>query len=242
MCDTGSNVKTDTVNQGKLKEENTSQSNESTSKKTTMIVGNESKCDRQLLKTERIWNNLEECASEFSDMELDVPDHVADQELFKMFITRQQEASFIDLLLAHKVLDSGVPNRWGCRIPVRSNWNLDEFQRLLGDYEDLELIELLRYGFPISRSDEVGDPTPATCNHLGATRYPQHIDKYIEKEIQLQATMGPFCIPLFIRRIGVSPLSSRPKRDSQDRRVIMDLTFPFGSSVNDGISKTEYCG
>ena len=42
-------------------------------------------------------------------------------------------------------------------------------------------------------------------------------------------------------RIGISPLSSRPRKDSLRRRVILDLSFPFGNSVNDGIDKHVYC-
>ena len=45
-----------------------------------------------------------------------------------------------------------------------------------------------------------------------------------------------------MNRIGVSPLSTRPKRGSMERRVIMDLSFPQGRSVNYGIDKNYYCG
>ena len=51
-----------------------------------------------------------------------------------------------------------------------------------------------------------------------------------------------FTIPPFLNRIGVSPLSTRPKKKSDSRRIILDLSFPEGNSVNDGISKTHYCG
>ena len=51
----------------------------------------------------------------------------------------------------------------------------------------------------------------------------------------------PFTIPPFMGRMGISPLSTRPKKDSDQRRVIMDLSYPPGLLVNDGISKFEYC-
>ena len=38
------------------------------------------------------------------------------------------------------------------------------------------------------------------------------------------------------------PLSSVPKKDSTDRRTIMDLSFLLGTSVNDGIPKDTYMG
>ena len=34
----------------------------------------------------------------------------------------------------------------------------------------------------------------------------------------------------------------RPKRDSQDRQIILDLSFPPGESVNDGMVKDNYMG
>ena len=40
---------------------------------------------------------------------------------------------------------------------------------------------------------------------------------------------------------GVTDLSTRPKKESQERRVIMDLSWPHnGASMNDGISKEKY--
>ena len=42
--------------------------------------------------------------------------------------------------------------------------------------------------------------------------------------------------------MGISSLSTRPKRDSTERRVILDLSFPPGESVNEGILKDNYLG
>ena len=33
-----------------------------------------------------------------------------------------------------------------------------------------------------------------------------------------------------------------PKRDSDEHRVILDISFPLGQSVNDGIDKDHYLG
>ena len=40
----------------------------------------------------------------------------------------------------------------------------------------------------------------------------------------------------------VSPLNTVPKKDSSDRRVVLDLSFPMGESVNDAIPKDSYLG
>ena len=52
---------------------------------------------------------------------------------------------------------------------------------------------------------------------------------------------GPFAEAPFSPFV-VSPLNTVPKKDTDDRRVITDLSWPFGSSVNDGISSESYLG
>ena len=54
--------------------------------------------------------------------------------------------------------------------------------------------------------------------------------------------MGPYEKIPFQTKVGISPLSTRPKKNSDDRRVILDLSFPIGNGVNDGILKDNYMG
>ena len=190
------------------------------------------------------------CGEEFSHNnieqeheELDSPCVGVDMQFFKFFTTlHTQQSQMEDIMLAHKIIKSGKCNRWGCRIPVASGWNILKMDFLLQDYEDGDLVEWLTFGFPVSRADDIRDPIPANSNHLGATMFPDQVDAYIEKEIRLGATMGPFSVPPFMNRIGISPLSTRPKRNSAQKRVILDLSFPENASVNFGIKKDEYCG
>ena len=42
--------------------------------------------------------------------------------------------------------------------------------------------------------------------------------------------------------MAISPISTRPKRGTTERRIILDLSFPPNASVNDGIDKNYYCG
>ena len=81
-------------------------------------------------------------------------------------------------------------------------------------------------------------------NHKGATSFPSHIDNYIETELQHKAIIGPFQSIPFTKStpVGVSPLSSRSKKDSDQRRIIVDCSWPIGSSLNDGLSKFQYLG
>ena len=63
------------------------------------------------------------------------------------------------------------------------------------------------------------------------------IHKFIHREVELGATLGPFVDnPLKSFRM-ISPLNTAEKKDSVDRRVIMDLSCPIGNAVNDGIDK-----
>ena len=88
-------------------------------------------------------------------------------------------------------------------------------------------------------------PTRATKNlqkpHR-AKEHPQAIQKYINKEIEKDAVIGPFQQIPFKDRIGISPISSRAKKNSTDRRIIIDLSFPLGNSVNEGMIKGNYLG
>ena len=52
--------------------------------------------------------------------------------------------------------------------------------------------------------------------------------------------MGPF--KQFPFHCHVSPFLTREKPNSTNRRVILDLSFPPGNSVNAGVSKDKYLG
>ena len=85
-------------------------------------------------------------------------------------------------------------------------------------------------------------PKPSFKNHTGATEHPEQLRKYIEKETKYSAVMGPYSKIPFTSKVGTSPLSTRAKKESTDRRVILDLSFPWGEAVNDGIPKDSYMG
>ena len=54
------------------------------------------------------------------------------------------------------------------------------------------------------------------------------------------AVIGPFSHNPFSCPVAVSPLNSVPKPDTTERRIILDLSWPVGSSVNDGIGSGLY--
>ena len=143
---------------------------------------------------------------------------------------------------AHDVIvKSGIPNFKGAKISVPTRLKLDEWSLRLNDYSDSGIIDLLTYGFPMGYSGK-DLPVCEVKNHQGATDHAGFIDRYIQKEIEGGLILGPFdnnplCLPLTI-----SPLNSVPKKDSLERRVICDFSYPQGTAVNDGISKEMYLG
>ena len=130
----------------------------------------------------------------------------------------------------------------GAKIPVESGWNISLMQSLLEGYEDVEVITWLRYGWPVSRPPNWEDPTHTYLNHASAVEFPQVIENYIKKEFARGAICGLFQDIPFERRVRVSPLSTHEKKDSADRRIIMDLSWPPGASVNSGIKKDQFMG
>ena len=105
------------------------------------------------------------------------------------------------------------------------------------------VIKYLKYGWPANRLPAAPPPTIGNKNHASATKFPEFVSQYLSSEIKKGAVMGPFEeVPFDHGRVGVSPLSTRPKRDTDDRRVILDLSYPEGRSVNDHTPKDNYLG
>ena len=74
-------------------------------------------------------------------------------------------------------------------------------------------------------------------NHTSATHFPEDIDVYFRKELEHKTIVGP-CnnIPF---PVHYSPLLSRPK-PNDTCRVIVNLSSPYGSSVNDHIENNWF--
>ena len=152
----------------------------------------------------------------------------------------QQEFNWACVSANIAVYQSGKPNIDLCQIPVPSNWKFDYLYEQLVDYNDQQVIQLLRFGFPLEFDHQVQYTSHILPNHKGATMYPDEMDAYIHKELTKGTMIGPFNQNPFGKRAKFSPMNTREKRDSTDRRVIMDLSFPPGASINDGIDKDNY--
>jgi len=143
---------------------------------------------------------------------------------------------------AHNLVkESGVPNYRKAQIEIPSRLNIQEWESRLRDYGDRDLVSFLKYGFPLGYSS-TDLPASVLKNHSGATQFPEVIDSYLETEISDSNILGPFFNNPLSGLVFVSPLNTVPKRDSVDRRIIADFSYPPGSAINDGIDKSWYLG
>ena len=115
---------------------------------------------------------------------------------------------------------------------------VEAWQKWLEDYHDPNLIKFIEYGWPVNFDRKYVLGTTED-NHPSALNHQEHVDYYIETELGHRALVGPFGGPPF-EWTHISPLMTRTKKDSEKRRVIMDLSWPHGVSINDGIQMETY--
>ena len=139
-----------------------------------------------------------------------------------------------DPIAVHKTVRStGKYNFEGAKIQLPSNINFHLLEHLAHDYWDYQLPYFLKFGFPLDFPHEQGQNlTSAKDNHTSAIQYPEHVETYIKTEQDHKAIFGPFETPPYGDNTHVSPFMSRDKPDSENRRIIIDLSWPLEASVN----------
>jgi hypothetical protein len=152
------------------------------------------------------------------------------------------KANLINYIAIHnKIRASGLYNFQDCRIPVFSRLNISYIRQKLLNYSDYQVFDFLEYGWPVGHNGS--SLRSSSCrNHTGATYFPEQSTSYLIKEASYQAVVGPFKDNPFNEPIALSPLNSVPEKDFSERRVIVELSFPEGESVNFGILKDDYLG
>ena len=140
--------------------------------------------------------------------------------------------------MARTIQESGVPNYKGARFPRQSGLNIDAWR--LRDYTDKFLIQYLTYIFPLSTVDRNLTCSTNIINHHSALQFPAAIDRYLNKEMALGAILGPFDT-IDYEGFHCSPLLTRPK-DGNNRRVILNLSFSAGVSLNDAVTRYIFDG
>ena len=140
------------------------------------------------------------------------------------------------------VKHTGLPNCMAARRPVPSSLNIAAWEHYAdGSADERELLDFVKFGFPLGYMGPISDNRD-TANHSTATAYPDHVNSFLQEEIDLGAVVGPFLAVPFTPWAHVSPMMSRPKSDPQKRRIITDLTFPNENSINAYIFKNAALG
>ena len=128
-----------------------------------------------------------------------------------------------------------------CFVPlplsVSSSVNVDRLAQLLISHPDQDsvtyVVDGFRFGFDIGFQGLLLNTFPR--NLLSARSNPSHVSEVIRKELTRRHTSGPFMSPP-LWPFHCSPLGAVPKSDGT-YRIILDLSSPRGSSINEGIPK-----
>ena len=92
----------------------------------------------------------------------------------------------------------------------------------------------MKFGFPL----DFDRSTTLKCdnkNHSSGIDFPHDVELYLKEETIFGAILGPF-VNNPIPDCHKSPFMTRKKNNSLHRRVIVDLSWPTGASVNTGIN------
>ena len=113
----------------------------------------------------------------------------------------------------------------------------DVLESMLEGYDErlkIFLVDGFKLGFHLS--NVVFYPSKPPLNLKSSQQFPLVVDEKLEKEGKLGRIAGPFdFVPL--SDMVFSPLGLQPKKDPGSFRVIHHLSYPKGTSINDGIPK-----
>ena len=96
------------------------------------------------------------------------------------------------------------------------------------------LVNGFRYGFRLNNIKHTSSDTDKVLT--SASKHPLVVDKKLGKEISSNRILGPLKAPPFSDFV-ISPLGLQPKKTEGEFRVIHHLSYPYGSSINDGIPR-----
>lgn len=133
-------------------------------------------------------------------------------------------------------------NLMGPRVSLPSGIKIEAWKKYsTGHTDDYWLLQCIEYGYPMQYRgpalySDISD------NHSSATNFSAHVQKYIQKESGFGGLIGPFEQPPFQPWCHVAPLMTRPKTGTQERRIIVDLSYPRSSNPNMHIEKNVVFG
>ena len=139
-----------------------------------------------------------------------------------------------------RVKASGTHNFLHSQIRIQSQLKPEVWEQHLAGYWDSQLLLLIKYGFPLD-FDYSSPLQSVDKNHTSGIQFTDDIQAYLSEEKSFGAILGPFKESP-INDLHISPFITREKPGAPHRRVIVDLSFPHGSSVNDGVKLDTYLG
>ena len=123
-----------------------------------------------------------------------------------------------------------TPEEWQQMLQGHPNWTPVHY-----------ILSGIREGFRIGIDYEKASCKSAKCNLLSADRNPEVVTAYLQEEVTLGRVLGPLPVGS-IPEVQVSPFGVTLKGHTPGKsRLIVDLSSPNGSSVNDGISSELCC-
>ena len=144
------------------------------------------------------------------------------------------------IAIANIIRETGKPNYQQARIPLNSGLNIHKWEKYLADYPFQKLLQYLKFGFPLSIVNPDGITNNTVTNHFSALQYLNQVTEYLENEKAKGAILGPVDA-INTKHYHCSPLLTRPK-DLNKRRVIVNLSYPYGASLNDAVDKIRFDG
>ena len=129
-------------------------------------------------------------------------------------------------------------------VPMVTPINADKLQAELHSYPNQArasyVLSDIRSGFRLGFDASRLTLKSASTNMHSSTLHPAVIDDYLHTELQKGRVAGPFSTPpwpnLHISWFGVIPKKNQPGK----WHLILDLSSPAGSSMNDGIPKESF--
>ena len=132
-----------------------------------------------------------------------------------------------------EVKNTGLYNFQKAKIQVPSSINFELFEKLCEGYWDYQLPYFIKFGFPLDfPQDKQSELQSTEISHNSAVNFPSHVENYLKTEAEHAAIYGPYRDPPYGDKTQVSPFMSREKPDSLNRRIIIDLSWPVGASIN----------
>ena len=117
------------------------------------------------------------------------------------------------------ILSTSLPNYITARIPVQTGLNIPKWRALLWGYHDTQMVDHLEFGWLV---DYTADKPPGGP--------------------------GPYSTPMSAASWSFSshphscPMTTIPKKNTDERRATVDLSFPRGASVNSSIRRGQSQG